>query len=274
MAKYVQKDRPTLLQLRVLEELLAGGNYRGFVSDAAARLGCSPPSVTQFLKKCVANGWLSDDYRFTAAGQTWAESYLATRDRLQTHLEQSGLPREEMETNLSALLEHIDQHVLNTLLQGAREEEPVVFRRARLSTEAVERIEWRLPRQADFCFYRSEPDRNGNMFSMANEAFDQTGWLVEHGGQVCLQLTTRRIRGISRADGREYTGSLSQMRYGADGLLTQAEMDQGRLWLPLKDFRFTVGDGDELKGLLWTAITSTVGRIHMPESTALLVLWL
>ncbi|MFR4896271.1 MAG: hypothetical protein ACLUB0_08880 [Blautia hansenii] len=68
-------------------------------------------------------------------------------------------------------------------------------------------------------------------------------------------------------------GHLESLKYRDRGILCQADIRAGRLKIPLRVFAFRKKQDGTLKGILPVTVSASVGRTHMPESTALLIFW-
>ena len=69
-------------------------------------------------------------------------------------------------------------------------------------------------------------------------------------------------------------GHLQSLKYEQGGVLHLARITGGRLRLPLEACTLRRRSGGGIRGELAVTVTCNVGRVHMPESTAMLVFWL
>jgi len=56
--------------------------------------------------------------------------------------------------------------------------------------------------------------------------------------------------------------------------MQKAVMRDGKIRIPLEVCHLRKRQGGELRGELHVMVTCSVGRVHMPESTATLMFWL
>lgn len=75
-------------------------------------------------------------------------------------------------------------------------------------------------------------------------------------------------------NGEAMTGHLESLKFEQDGMLHQAEIKNGVLRIPLDACRFRKRQGGEMSGSIPITVSCSVGRVHMPESTAVLMFWL
>ena len=89
-----------------------------------------------------------------------------------------------------------------------------------------------------------------------------------------MELTTREMHAHSRIDGADMRGRLSSLKYVDQGQLYEAAIREGKVRIPLSACRFMKTHLGNVKGMVSITVTCSVGKAHMPESTALLMFWL
>ena len=114
----------------------------------------------------------------------------------------------------------------------------------------------------------------GTQVSMANRGFERPAVLKHNKRGSWLQLSIREMSAQSRMNGEAMTGHLESLKFEQDGMLHQAEIKNGVLRIPLDACRFRKRQGGEMSGSIPITVSCSVGRVHMPESTAVLMFWL
>ena len=79
---------PTVLQIRYLEELkhLQDSGEKCSVVKIAQKNNVTHGPVSRFLKECMQNGYLTEEYRLTEKGETWLTNYINIREDLRDYL--------------------------------------------------------------------------------------------------------------------------------------------------------------------------------------------
>ena len=117
-----RKGQPTMLQLRYLTELEHIEKSRGFIQLIAARSGVSHAAVSKYMKQCMRAGLLNADYDLTEAGRTWLHAYQKLVRDLTQFLRDSGVPEQEVERNVQALIENVDARTIQVMIQSRGQE--------------------------------------------------------------------------------------------------------------------------------------------------------
>lgn len=270
-----RKNQPTMLQLQYLTELEKLEVNRGFISLIAERCGVSHVAVSKYMKSCIENGILTEEYTFTELGKTWLRSYQKLVEDLRNYLRDIGVPEQEAEKNVRTLMESADPHTLQAMVQShAKAQQKLTAKpRTLLSEDFQKEVLQHGSCRVQFKLYRMGGKRQ-NSFSMANHGFDRRAYILRSEDKEYLELTIQEMNANSRVDGTLMCGHLETLKYELDGLLRVAPLDDRRLRIPLEACRFHRGQGGELTGMIPVTLTCSVGRVHMPESTALLTFWL
>ena len=116
--------------------------------------------------------------------------------------------------------------------------------------------------------------RKGNEISMANRGFRKPAVIRRNKRGSWLELEPCEMRAWSPVEGEEMTGYLETLKYEQDGILHLARKSQGKMRIPLEACQIRIMQGGGICGHVFVTATCSVGRIHMPESTARLVFWL
>ena len=185
------------------------------------------------------------------------------------------LPEEEVTENVRNQIENVEFHVLMSMVKNMRRQsrrdgaEKIESLRKNFPLEIFEEGDWKVYFKV---LHLPEEGRTG--ISMADRGFEKPAVLHLSGEESWLELTVREMSARSRVDGRQMTGHMDSLKYARDGILYQAEMENGKVKIPLDAFRFHRKKGGEMKGMIPITATCNVGRTHMPESTAMLIFWM
>lgn len=77
----------------------------------------------------------------------------------------------------------------------------------------------------------------------------------------------------SRINGTAMSGYLNSLKYEENDQLVAAEISGNKLYIPMNAFKMHRWPGGEQIASISITVTGSVGRMHMPESTALLCVW-
>lgn len=125
--------------------------------------------------------------------------------------------------------------------------------------------------QLPFIIYR-ETVKDGNHISMANEGFGHPCSLNVMNGNGIISLTARNVTGNSAANGKRMNGKISSLKYWNQKKYCEVERNGDIFSFPAEVLQFvTIGSDTSrvLHGSVCLKMTCSVGRIHMPESTAI-----
>lgn len=274
-----RKNLPTMQQLQYLIELENLKTERGFVVLIAEKCGVTHGVVSRFLKSCIDNGYLTEDYRFTEFGQSWLNDYRKLMSDLEEYLRAVGIPEQELKENVRTLIENTEMHTLKAMVRNY--ENTIVMERMRKRGGVPEHMKNEL-RQHEKCgvYFKIYRIKNcgqkveNDPFSMANRGFEKLASLGKDDSGYYLEFRLREMSAGSRVDGTPMSGWLEQLKYELQGVMKLAVIQDRKLKMPLEAFRFHHSQGGEMIGMAPVTVTCSVGRTHMPESTALMVVWL
>lgn len=265
---------PTLIQLRALIELEGLGGKWGDVSLIADRCGVSQVTVSRYFKKCITNGYLQKDFQFTEAGKVWLTEYKTLLVKLTRYLREIGIPENELEDNVAAMIENLALYTLKKMTDDNGEtlvQKTIKAKKSvRFSSEEAEATENCLV-YYKILSMRSKGTHKNN-FSMANNGFEQDAYLRHQKEQDMwyLEMTIKDMSAPSRINGEKMIGRLETLKFYKEEVLTRADIVDGKVKIPLQYCNFRWGTGLERIGFLTVTLTCSVGGQHMPESTALL----
>lgn len=274
---FKRDNLPTMQQIRYLMELEKLENKRGNVAMISEICGVHHGSVSRYLKISYENGLLTKDYKFTNAGRVWIAKYKKLIYDLEDYFKNVGLAKEEIPAAVKKMIESLDYHVLTSMIRTDQE-----MRRKHSSNKD----KWKTPSKnflSEVLKYGTEPvsfmlfrmdHQKGYGVSMANRGFERPALLRHNKRGSWIQLTLKEMSAESRMTGEMMTGYMKSLKYEENGVLQQAEIKDGKLRIPLEACHFIKKRGGEVMGMIPVTVTCSVGRNHMPESTAILVFWL
>ena len=173
------------------------------------------------------------------------------------------------------MVENIGCYTISTMLANYKrmQSSHVREKRERLTEQFLREM---LPEKIEcpvyFMLYRNKDGRAA--ISMADHGFEKPATLKHNRRGSWLLLKRKEMQGFSRINGERMTGHLDTLKYDQEGTLIQAEYKDGMIRIPLRAFQFHRRQGGEVRGILSVTMTCSVGRSHMPESTAVLVFWM
>ena len=186
-----------------------------------------------------------------------------------------GIPEAQLEANVRDMIENISCYTISTMLANYKrmQSSHVREKRERLTEQFLREM---LPEKIEcpvyFMLYRN---KEGKMaLSMADHGFEKPAILKHNRRGSWLILKRKEMQGFSRINGEKMSGHLDTLKYDQEGTLIQAECRDDMIRIPLRAFQFHRRQGGEVRGVLSVTMTCSVGRSHMPESTAVLVFWM
>lgn len=271
---FKRKNRPTMLQLKYLMELEKQEFGRGVVGSIAEKCGVNHGSVSRYFKTCCQNGYLTQDYKLTQMGKAWLNGYKDLIDDLTIYLEKIGVAEREIPDNIKDMIENIDYYTLTSMLRNDQRMKSIysIKKKEVLSRNFLEEVLGYGNRHVDFMLYRMAGEGGG--VSMADRGFAKPAYLRHNKRVSWLELEICDMKANSRVDGKEMSGHLESLKYEYNGILHQADVKAGKIRIPLSACHFHRRQGGEFQGSIAVTVTCSVGRGHMPESTAMLLFWL
>ena len=120
-----RQNRPTMLQLKYLQGLSRVEKKRGAQGSIAEYYNVNRSTVNRFFKNCVERGILTEALEFTVEGQEWLDRYVRLYENLQKYLEEIGARPEEIEETIDVMVEDIDIHMLELMINAHAEKKSV-----------------------------------------------------------------------------------------------------------------------------------------------------
>ena len=276
-------NKPTVLQIHYLEEL--GGldskqRKRGAVSIVAERCGVNHAAVSRFFKRCHEAGYIDDRNRLTEDGEEWLTYYTGMIERVRRYLKDTKIPEDAMERSVCAMVEDMDDFVLNEILDNNSRMQKRIMR---TTYQEIPRSKSPLNGLIDRGTYQvgfrvlklargSSQVVNG--LSMADAGFEKPAILKVNNRGIFVELTVKELVAKSRINGFMMHGHLTSLKYERDGELFSAQIRRGKVLIPLDACEHEIRENGAVTGMIAVTLACSVGRIHMPESAAMLVFWL
>lgn len=270
-------NRPTMLQIKYLEELsklTPKQRKRGGISAVAELCGVNHAAVSRFIKNCVEIGYVDEKNRLTDDGKEWLNHYCKIRDDLEEYFREIGIPEQEIPNSISEMEENMDSHTIMMMLKQFRESKRKIFyeepRRINTLVKVIEKGNY------DISFRLLKYNRNKSVvqgLSMSDKAFEKPGILKVNNRGLFVELKFRNLYARSGTTGELMVGHMTRLKYELDGQLVKAPVRNGKVRIPVEACTYKIHSGGGITATLPVTFSVSVGNMHMPESTALLVFW-
>ena len=265
---------PSLLQIHYLIELEKEGNKWGAVGTVAKNCGVSHGPVSRFFRECIEHGYLTKDYAFTEEGRQALGFYKWILNETGSYLGRIGAGTREFPAQMKQMVENLDYELILSITRSDRQvrEKPGI--QAEEAGENVIRniLEWG---NSPVTIAIHQLSHEGTTkLSMAHRGFEHQAYVRKNKKGCWLALAICPMQAHSRIDGTEMTGHLSSLKYENQGKLYEAEIKNNKLQIPLTACHFIKSSHGNIKGMIPITVTCSVGKAHMPESTAVLTFWM
>ena len=262
-------ERITIEQLGFLSELERYGKKRGAVETISKKFGLVHSKVSRFFKSCVQNEILTEDFKFTEKGRNILAWNKKLERDIRNYLLKTGAI-EGIDSLTKALFENADYEALYKMVSDKPKIETDISRiQKAVATDITSVISRGRHKIRIGIFHRNEEHKVKR--SMAERGFEKYAWLVYEEDECYIELIVKEMSATSRLCGKLMTGHLSSLKYLDTGTVRVAEIEDGRVRIPLNACVFE----NFGKGIIWgnvlITVACSVGRAHMPESTARLM---
>lgn len=269
-----RQNRPTMLQLKYLQGLSRVEKKRGAQGSIAEYYNVNRSTVNRFFKNCIERGILTEALEFTAEGQEWLERYVKLYENLQKYLEEIGARPEEIEETIDVMVEDIDIHMLELMINAHAEKKSVYKRKENELDQEIQNNLQKCERHpVVFRLYRMNKKPGQSRDSMAMRGFEETAEIVQDKGESYLELKVKDMSAHSRVSGETMVGKLKTLKYEHDEVLETADIVNNVVRIPMEACKIHKWTGVGTMGVVPVTVTCSVGLVHMPESTALLYFW-
>lgn len=269
-----RQNRPTMLQLKYLQGLSRVEKKRGAQGSIAEYYNVNRSTVNRFFKNCIERGILTEALEFTAEGQEWLDRYVKLYENLQKYLEEIGARPEEIEETIDIMVEDIDIHMLELMINAHAEKKSVYKRKENELDQEIQNNLQKCERHpVVFRLYRMNKKPGQSRDSMAMRGFEETAEIVQDKGESYLELKVKDMSAHSRVSGETMVGKLKTLKYEHDEVLETADIVNNVVRIPMEACKIHKWTGVGTMGVVPVTVTCSVGLVHMPESTALLYFW-
>lgn len=269
-----RQNRPTMLQLKYLQGLSRVEKKRGAQGSIAEYYNVNRSTVNRFFKNCIERGILTEALEFTVEGQEWLERYVRLYENLQKYLEEIGARPEEIEETIDVMVEDIDIHMLELMINAHAEKKSVYKRKENELDQEIQNNLQKCERHpVVFRLYRMNKKPGQSRDSMAMRGFEETAEIVQDQGESYLELKVKDMSAHSRVSGETMVGKLKTLKYEHDEVLETADIVNNIVRIPMEACKIHKWTGVGTMGVVPVTVTCSVGLVHMPESTALLYFW-
>ncbi len=269
-----RQNRPTMLQLKYLQGLSRVEKKRGTQGSIAEYYNVNRSTVNRFFKNCIERGILTEALEFTVEGQEWLERYVKLYENLQKYLEEIGARPEEIEETIDVIVEDIDIHMLELMINAHAEKKSVYKRKGNELDQEIQNNLQKCERHpVVFRLYRMNKKPGQSRDSMAMRGFEETAEIVQDKGESYLELKVKDMSAHSRVSGETMVGKLKTLKYEHDEVLETDDIVNNIVRIPMEACKIHKWTGVGTMGVVPVTVTCSVGLVHMPESTALLYFW-
>ena len=269
-----RQNRPTMLQLKYLQGLSGVEKKRGAQGSIAEYYNVNRSTVNRFFKNCTERGILTEALEITVEGQEWLDRYVRLYENLQKYLEEIGARPEEIEETIDVMVEDIDIHMLELMINAHAEKKSVYKRKENELDQEIQNNLQKCERHpVVFRLYRMNKKPGQSRDSMAMRGFEETAEIVQDKGESYLELKVKDMSAHSRVSGETMVGKLKTLKYEHDEVLETVDIVNNIVRIPMEACKIHKWTGVGTMGVVPVTVTCSVGLVHMPESTALLYFW-
>ena len=269
-----RQNRPTMLQLKYLQGLSRVEKKRGAQGSIAEYYNVNRSMVNRFFKNCIERGILTEALEFTVEGQEWLDRYVKLYENLQKYLEEIGARPEEIEETIDVMVEDIDIHMLELMINAHAEKKSVYKRKENELDQEIQNNLQKCERHPVVLrLYRMNKKPGQSRDSMAMRGFEETAEIVQDKGESYLELKVKDMSAHSRVSGETMVGKLKTLKYEHDEVLETDDIVNNIVRIPIEACKIHKWTGVGTMGVVPVTVTCSVGLVHMPESTALLYFW-
>lgn len=269
-----RQNRPTMLQLKYLQGLSRVEKKRGAQGSIAEYYNVNRSTVNRFFKNCIERGILTEALEFTVEGQEWLDRYVRLYENLQKYLEEIGARPEEIEETIDVMVEDIDIHMLELMINAHAEKKSVYKKKENELDQEIQNNLQKCERHpVVFRLYRMNKKPGQSRDSMAMRGFEETAEIVQDKGESYLELKVKDMSAHSRVSGETMVGKLKTLKYEHDEALETVDIVNNIVRIPMEACKIHKWTGVGTMGVVPVTVTCSVGLVHMPESTALLYFW-
>ena len=230
-----RQNRPTMLQLKYLQGLSRVEKKRGAQGSIAEYYNVNRSTVNRFFKNCIERGILTEALEFTVEGQEWLDRYVRLYENLQKYLEEIGARPEEIEETIDVMVEDIDIHMLELMINAHAEKKSVYKRKENELDQEIQNNLQKCERHpVVFRLYRMNKKPGQSRDSMAMRGFEETAEIVQDKGESYLELKVKDMSAHSRVSGETMVGKLKTLKYEHDEVLETVDIVNNIVRIPME----------------------------------------
>lgn len=243
-------------------------------------LSVNASTLSRFYGECVSKNILTEDFEFTPSGEMLLEEYGRKREEISLWLQKEGMDSAHAEDQAACIIEACSEETVQVLRKlgilhkafdslKSGEEHVQTFNGRKLSDYlAVGDYD------ISFTFYR-EKDRIPGRISMANQAFHHPGHMSCRKRDGYLELTALDVEMPASHTAASLRGRMQTMKYKEDEICRLARIKNNKVRILLSAITFTyIQESNILQGAVHLTMTCNEEESNMPESTAVLVLYI
>lgn len=276
-------EKPTKSQMQYLMTWLSmeGNRGRSFAS-IALKHKVTKATIQRMMNALVEREILDEKYKLTQDGLLYVEWYKSRYQSLVTWLNlhniENSVAEDTAYTWMADSHESVIEMLVNECMICSVCRKIVPEKGGETNFEGIDLADF-LPDgiydvRADFIREETEDTEvEKGKRSMADKAFEKPAKLTIKDGYSEILLKRLRIFHISFLERDEVGGKMKTMEYVIKGTRKKAAVDGDVVKVPTKDILWYCSrDKMVLFGKLKVSFTSTVGTMHMPKRTAVLVI--
>jgi Mn-dependent DtxR family transcriptional regulator len=249
------------------------------VSQIAIKYNVNRSTVCRSLTALIDQGLLNERYELTSVGKHYLTEYKYKHEIITGWLVKNGIGEETASQDTYKIMEVCSEQTIRMLGQGGEFCKACSYFRKRGHKLVIEGNELhqyinRGEYQVPFVFHKDKK-RTPEQISMANDAFYHPAILVITKDSGYLSLRTKQMEQKSLIDKLRLAGKVEKIKYEYQNQVKEAVISDTMVKLPIEALKFIyIKEDDILHGYVNLTMTCTVGVIHMPESTAILTIYL
>lgn len=267
---------PQITYLENIKRLQEEGK-RCTVGKVAAMSNVTHAPVSRFMKECAVQGYLDGNNCLTESGRILLKRQRILLDNVREYVKELGMEGEQLEESVKNLIENVDTPLLNLIMERERRRKKFdqIWGNLRyggeIPADTVKELFLSGRYEVEFRLFRLSGEEG---LSMADHGFEKPASFKKNRNEAWLELKRKPMQARSGKDGHIMTGQMESLRYEDGGVLKDADIKGDVIRIPLEVFRFAGEGQKEFVGILPVTVTCSVGHEHMPENTAMMVVWL
>lgn len=275
----MEEYQVTANQMKYLLTLTSKEEKKRTLSAIAKVYGVNKSTVSRSLASLMKTGILDEAYVLTPYGKRFIIDYKYQYDRIVQWLYHKGVEITKAKNDAFALLEGCSKETIQVLVESGEFCKACSYFKEHNSKQIIEgknlihyvtEGEYKVP----FVFHKDKR-RSPEHISMANSAFLHPATMIirKSGSHLCLKM--KKIKRASIIQSMKLEGKLESMKYENNGKLSEVTIVDDIAYIPMDAMKFIyIKEDNILQGYTRLTMTATVKQFHMPESSAVLTVYL